>query len=801
MPAQYRCKSEGRRTVVRMLGQGSPPAPPRLNGIDFLEVAPDQVTLHVHFIHDLAELPTSPPSPALDQENVLIEGGVRIKNVRVDSATAAGNELTVTVNGAGDFSTYTLRLVQSPFNLEPPPGFDPQLSEIEFSFKVDCPSEFDCAPTVECPAENLAEPDINYLAKDFASFRRLMLDRLNVIMPDWRERNPADTLVALIELLAYAGDHLSYYQDAVATEAYLGTARRRVSIRRHARLLDYFMHDGCNARAWVHLEVEANGNSDGLNLLPGTVLLAGLPETPTLHPDQLSGVLQEELLVFETLHSLTLNSAHNRIRFHTWSDAECCLPRGSTRATLRDEAGLLLQVGDVLIFEEVRSPTTGAEADADPARRHAVRLTHVALRTDPLDDTAVMDIEWDTEDALPFPLCISVLLEGPTGSQLVPDVSVARGNIVLADHGRTVRDEPLVPGLVSQPETYRPRLAQAPLTHQGPLDLKSASSALRWDMHGVRPVVTLNGEGKTWTPQFDLLSSDRFATEFVVETESDRVAYLRFGDDVLGTQPNEGAIFTATYRVGNGRAGDVGAEAISTIVLAGGGISRVRNPLAAGGGQEPESQELVRLIAPHAFRTQQRAVTEADYAEVAQRNPDVQKATATIRWTGSWYTVFVTVDRKGGEPVDADFESQMRAYLDRYRIAGYDLEINGPVFVPLDIQLTVCVKPGYFRSDVKQALLNVFSNRELPSSARGFFHPDNFSFGQPVYLSQLYQTAMQVAGVASVQANKFQRWDKAANKELENAVLTVGALEVVRLDNDRNFPENGKINFVMEGGL
>ena len=70
-------------------------------------------------------------------------------------------------------------------------------------------------------------------------------------MPAWQERSPADIGIALVELLAYAGDQLSYYQDAVATEAYLGTARRRVSVRRHARLLDYPMHDGCNARAWV----------------------------------------------------------------------------------------------------------------------------------------------------------------------------------------------------------------------------------------------------------------------------------------------------------------------------------------------------------------------------------------------------------------------------------------------------------------------------------------------------------------------------------------------------------------------
>ena len=78
-----------------------------------------------------------------------------------------------------------------------------------------------------------------------------MLDRLSSSIPGWTERSPADLQVTLVDLLAYVGDRLSYEQDAVATEAYLGTARRRVSVRRHARLLGYRMHEGCAARAFV----------------------------------------------------------------------------------------------------------------------------------------------------------------------------------------------------------------------------------------------------------------------------------------------------------------------------------------------------------------------------------------------------------------------------------------------------------------------------------------------------------------------------------------------------------------------
>src|SRR5207253_3507646 len=77
-----------------------------------------------------------------------------------------------------------------------------------------------------------------------------------LIMPDWHERHAPDLGIALVELLAYTGDHLSYYQDSVATEAYLDTARRRISVRRHARLVDYQMHEGCNARTWIYIDTK-----------------------------------------------------------------------------------------------------------------------------------------------------------------------------------------------------------------------------------------------------------------------------------------------------------------------------------------------------------------------------------------------------------------------------------------------------------------------------------------------------------------------------------------------------------------
>ena len=79
-------------------------------------------------------------------------------------------------------------------------------------------------------------------------------------------------------------------------------------------------------------------------------------------------------------------------------------------------------------------------------------------------------------------------------------------------------------------------------------------------------------------------------------------------------------------------------------------ITGVRNPLPAAGGVDSETMAEIRRDAPQAFRTQKRAVTEADYARTAELDHSVQRAAATFRWTGSWHTVFITVDRFDGLP-------------------------------------------------------------------------------------------------------------------------------------------------------
>ena len=281
-------------------------------------------------------------------------------------------------------------------------------------------------PICKCEPQTFTEPEINYLAKDYASFRQLILDRLALLVPDWKERHVPDLGIALVELLAYTGDYLSYFQDAVATEAYLDTARQRISVRRHARLVDYKFHEGCNARAWVCIQTDSDFALDAAN----TSFITGI-ESPQLAArnilnwDELSNVPASAYEVFEIMRpesgaQIQFCAAHSEIHFYTWGEKECCLERGSTSATVFDgwdeekssspaspdqpelkistrsarKQKLQLKVGDVLIFEEVLGPVTGNPADADPLRRHAVRLTKVTPGEDALYKQPIVEIQW-----------------------------------------------------------------------------------------------------------------------------------------------------------------------------------------------------------------------------------------------------------------------------------------------------------------------------------------------------------------------------------------------------------------------
>jgi hypothetical protein len=1094
----YQCCEEKRKAAV--LGN------PTLNGIDYLEVLgfdAEPLGLQPQTILLVRCLKAVPARLSLD--NVNIAGGESITNITATFVTpastpppsmtatqqnyftslpGAANILLVGTSAAGDFSPYTLRLVNSATQAKEDPfevtevltGFDPQLAKVQFYFKVECPPFFDCQPvSPNCPPDLPAPPPINYLAKDYGSFRTVMLDRLSQLLPGWNASTEADLGIALAELIAYVGDSLSYKQDAVATEAYLQTARSRVSLRRHALLVDYHIRDGCNARTWMQLEVDSP-----VDLKKGTHFYTTVPGMPNTLAGNERAALDLGVIIFEAMQDARLFPEHDEMSFYTWGEADCCLPKGAKEATLLDSFPNL-QVGDVLIFKEIVGPETGNEADADVRHRCAVRLTKVTTQdaagnplVDPLFEkgtgtaitspgqtpTPVTEIQWSADDALPFPVCISSkYLDSQQKEQTISNVSKLFGNVVLADHGVTlkkladhgvtskdidlgivprpgiskppspaadrcnptppvpipVRYRPLIPdspitqavslqlagspitpaivhlltnsfatladtnglvaltvqaasplsswpdlfGVVAQQNTVNPAnfdlsvvyhppggapgMSTAPVVetiidlslasvdpnyvvakvdersrfikvHAPPpdpapagfsttptqlssvrtsdlrdsggttyltieptnpatwppsfgvltqddisspskfnllvvyapvsgglgvptpvvveqfsgLDLSnvaaqtspsklvavksfenepninfSAYDLMHYDANKATPEIeltsVLDSDKKTWTAKQDLLADGPTDTHFVAEIESDGTARLRFGDNTNGLRPDSDTKFTASYRIGNGTAGNVGADTL--IHCSDLTVMKCTNPLAAIGGTDPETADQIRRRAPQAFITQERAITMPDCERITERNTQVENAVATLRWTGSWYTVFITAEPKSAGNLTPALRQELKQTINRYRLAGQDIELEPPRYVSLQIALTVCVDPAYFQSDVEKALSDVMGSRILPDGTKGLFYPDKFTFGQTVYLSPIYAAARKVAGVRSVVATIFQPQAMPPTSIfLSNGEIPLGPFEIARLDNDPSLPDHGQLTLVMQGG-
>lgn len=133
--------------------------------------------LQVHFYNaqELGNMLTNfADNPAVAKQIFTISGGQRVTGgplddqVRVDAIapTASPDILDLTIKNIGDYSTYTLSL-----NYQ---NIDPIFSELPFKFRPGCFST-DCAPAWEPAPAPTDNPAIDYLAKDYDTFRHTLM--------------------------------------------------------------------------------------------------------------------------------------------------------------------------------------------------------------------------------------------------------------------------------------------------------------------------------------------------------------------------------------------------------------------------------------------------------------------------------------------------------------------------------------------------------------------------------------------------------------------------------------------------
>jgi hypothetical protein len=799
-----------------------------LNGIDFVEVADtSQRILIVHFLNAVPVAGSLIAAPT-------ITGGDTIPNVAVSpvEATDWGMDgshvvLALRVPAPGDFSTYTLTLAS--------PVLDPFFATAEFSFKALCPSDIDCeTPPPACPPPSTNPPPIDYLAKDFLSFRQALLDFSSLRYPGWQERSEADLGMMLLEAMSAVADDLSYTQDRVAAEATLTTATQRRSVIRHARLIDYEPSPAVSAQTVLQFDVD-----QGATEVPyGVVTTAQAADG--------------SLVVFETGPSLADRPGSapasalwntGQIEAYWFDDSTRCLRAGATSLYVLGR-GYEFQPGQLVLVETTVGPgqdplrqvvrlldAGAAQAPwaqevcdgvftrtPDPAGAQPPWFTCVTSPPSDPAPTAVTQITWGSADAL----------------QADRDLAMTTvcGNLIAASQGQTVQDEAFS-AMPASDDASLPTIVRTGPRHTNPDG--SIGDAVPQHLHTLaagtvawlpapagstdanpRPEILLTeqqaGGPLPWTWFRRLLDAGAFEPAYTIDPglwrviqrrtdgsvqfdyDGDNGDTLRFGDGDFGLIPADGSRFLVSYRVGNGAAGNVAAGAVCRIEAgpAATGLLRVRNPMPATGGTDAETLDRVRRIAPMAFRLPlQRAVIRQDYEDIAQSQPWVAQAHTSFRWTGSWLTVFTAADPRGGLAIGLDERAGLATLLNRCRMAGYESYVPDATYVSVDVIVQLCALPTFFDADVEVAVL---------AALTAFFAPDDFTFGQALELSALEAVVQAVPGVAGVLCVESRvRGRTATFAEMPDRIV-VSADQIIRCNNDPSAPERGSLSVRVTGG-
>lgn len=256
--------------------------------------------------------------------------------------------------------------------------------------------------------------------------------------------------------------------------------------------------------------------------------------------------------------------------------------------------------------------------------------------------------------------------------------------------------------------------------------------------------------GNSWVewdrvPHLTDFSSTDAVYEVVIDANN--VHFIQFGDGISGLIPASNARIKTDYVVGGGVLGNVASGVLTGLkAIPGKTVSEtaaiatdleVTNEVATG-GVDPESTESIRLLAPRALTALNRAVSLADYENLALGVESVGKAKA-VASTRTSVTLFVSplssaasTDIYPGlrpeDPEDPESElipkiewfnlrDRVEDFLESRTQLGISVTISPPTYVPVNTSLEYTSLPGYSQEQVetqiKTSLLSIFSYNNI----------------------------------------------------------------------------------------
>ena len=306
----------------------------------------------------------------------------------------------------------------------------------------------------------------------------------------------------------------------------------------------------------------------------------------------------------------------------------------------------------------------------------------------------------------------------------LPSVQVY-GNVVPAQQGATVT-EALTGATPGDPHPSF-TLSQAPvLADPSPTASGSVSS------------LQLSVGGRTWTPVTRLdASTPPRSYQTGIDSQGRTTITLS------GPLPTGASSVVATYRTGQGSAGNVRAHQVTQLLSRPLTVASVDNPLPGSGGSDGDGPGDLRAGAPVGLACLGRLVSVADAADLVLSWAGVGKASAVSTTDGSGEVVAVTV--AGVDPVPLDPTGALCTDL-AGALAAAGGGPSAPVVV-LPASLYLIVLAARVRCDPALDWTDV--SAALQTALFGAFGYSQRQLGQDVVISEIIAVAHSVPGVES----------------------------------------------------
>jgi hypothetical protein len=320
-------------------------------------------------------------------------------------------------------------------------------------------------------------------------------------------------------------------------------------------------------------------------------------------------------------------------------------------------------------------------------------------------------------------LSASPALAGPLAAPVQ-----AYGNVVSASRGETVSAEILGSGDASTAsQTFK--LRKSPLTYFPGTD--APESTLRVFVDGL-----------LWMESASFFGAAPDAQSYIVRQDDNGDSFVTFGDGIRGSRLSSGTNnVVAYYRFGAGKASPP-AGSIKQLGKPVKGVSSVRNPVAAYGGDDPEPASNLRGNAPRSALLLGRAISLVDMEAAASSVDGVRAVRCEWQWNVKRQRPLVEVWYVGDAQIAVDVTRKLRGLSDSVT----PIEVEQAISLPSILSLSIEIDARRLEDDVLSAV-----RTNLMDPDAGLLPPERVGIGSALFQSKIFDAVLTTPGAVAVQ--------------------------------------------------